>query len=171
MAPAADAQAQHKPTEAVMYQSVLVPLDGSDLAECVLPHVESVAGSPATTVTFLRALVPVRVAIPGGDYFMSTAEIDRLQNRHEQDARDYFSRLNDRLQHLEAHKNFEVITGHAAEAIVEYTTRSSIDLIVMATHGRSGIRRWVMGSVAERVLHWSCTPILMVRPPQCYPSF
>jgi nucleotide-binding universal stress UspA family protein len=59
-----------------------------------------------------------------------------------------------------------VVTGHAAEVIVDVAAERGADLIVMATHGRSGIRRWVLGSVADKVLHATTTPLVLVRPPE-----
>ncbi len=59
--------------------------------------------------------------------------------------------------------------GGVAEGIADYATKNDADLIIMATHGRSGISRWVLGSVADRVLRSSCVPVLMVRAPGCEP--
>jgi len=65
---------------------------------------------------------------------------------------------------------WEVITGTVAENLADYAAKKAIDLIVIATHGRSGVSRWVWGSVADRILRSSCTPVLMVRAPGCVPG-
>jgi len=62
-----------------------------------------------------------------------------------------------------------VLSGRAAETLAEYATRNEVDLIVIATHGRSGVSRWVMGSVADRLLRSVNAPVLMVRAPGCGP--
>jgi nucleotide-binding universal stress UspA family protein len=62
----------------------------------------------------------------------------------------------------------EVLAGKAAESLAEYASKNGVDLIVIATHGRSGISHWYWGSVAERVLRSSCVPVLMVRAPGCF---
>jgi len=61
----------------------------------------------------------------------------------------------------------QVKMGHVAETLVDYATAHGVDLIVIATHGRSGASRWVWGSVADRILRASCVPVLMVRAPGC----
>ena len=63
----------------------------------------------------------------------------------------------------------EILVGRAAECLVKYALKNDIGLIIMATHGRSGVSRWVWGSVAERLLHSVPVPVLMVRPPGCEP--
>ncbi|HYB20519.1 MAG TPA: universal stress protein, partial [Thermodesulfobacteriota bacterium] len=63
-----------------------------------------------------------------------------------------------------------VLHGRAADALAEFATKNRIDLIVIATHGRSGVSRWVWGSVADRILRSSCVPVLMVRAPGCVPG-
>ncbi len=64
----------------------------------------------------------------------------------------------------------EILHGRAAETLAEYASRNGIDLIVMATHGRSGVSRWVWGGVADRILRSACVPVLMVRAPGCVPG-
>jgi nucleotide-binding universal stress UspA family protein len=64
-----------------------------------------------------------------------------------------------------------IASGRVAEAISEFATKSGADLIMVATHGRGGVSRWAYGSVADRILRSACVPVLMVRPPECIPSF
>ena len=64
----------------------------------------------------------------------------------------------------------EVLLGKPAEAITSYAEKNGIDLIIMSSHGRSGISRWASGSVAERVFRSACVPVLMVRAPGCSPK-
>jgi nucleotide-binding universal stress UspA family protein len=64
----------------------------------------------------------------------------------------------------------EVLFGKTAPSLAEYANKNKVDLVVIATHGRSGVSRWVMGSVADRLLRSLHTPVLMVRAPGCTPS-
>lgn len=154
-----------------MYQKMLVPLDGSRLAECVLPHVESIAKTRnVDNVIFLRVIEPF--PMPGGYYETSlTAEdIKRIDSEHRVDAEDYLGKLVEKTRYEGVNIQSEIISGKAADSIAEYATKNGVDLIVMATHGRSGVSRWVWGSVADRILRSACVPILMVRAPGCVPD-
>ena len=64
----------------------------------------------------------------------------------------------------------EVVTGRAADNLADFAAKNEVDLIIIATHGRSGISRWIWGSVADRILHSSSVPVLIVRPPGCEPK-
>jgi nucleotide-binding universal stress UspA family protein len=64
----------------------------------------------------------------------------------------------------------EVMMGKPADSLAEYAEKNGVDLIVIATHGRSGVSRWVFGSVADRVMRSACVPVLMVRAPGCMPG-
>jgi len=63
-----------------------------------------------------------------------------------------------------------VLKGNPAESLADYASKNKVDLIVIATHGRSGVSRWVWGSVADRLLRSACVPVLMVRAPGCFPG-
>lgn len=161
-----------------MYQKIMAPLDGSELAECVLPHVESVAkGCGAPNVIFVRVVDPVQLPVgtqsDGGDIF---TEADAKRGRMEEDARresaakDYLDQLVSRTKYEGVNLRTDVIVGKVAESLAEYAEKNGVDLIIIATHGRSGISRWAWGSVADRVLRSSCVPVLMVRAPGCIPG-
>jgi nucleotide-binding universal stress UspA family protein len=153
-----------------MYRKILVPMDGSELAERVLPHVQTFAQTrELEEVIFLRVVEPLK-AIAGADLFLGEGELEHLQASHEKDARAYLDQLIKNLRLGAVTITPEVATGRTAETIVDRATHHGVDLIVMATHGRSGLSRWVLGSVAERILRWSCIPILLVRPAECIPK-
>ncbi len=155
-----------------MYKKILVPLDGSKLAECVLPHVETIAkGCDAASVIFLRAAEPFYAHVPaGGEWVPTSAQIDQIEAQNKKEARDYLDRLVGRIKYDGVKVKAELVTGRAAEAIASYATKNQVDLIIIATHGRSGVSRWVWGSVADRVLRSACVPVLMVRAPGCVPG-
>lgn len=153
-----------------MYQKILVPMDGSKLAECVLPHVEAIAkGCNVSNVIFVRVVEPM-LRPTGDDYFPleEDRELFKLDRRAVAD--DYLNRLVSRLKYDGVKLHTEVIVGKVAESLVDYAEKNDIDLIVIATHGRSGVSRWVRGSVADRILHFARAPVLMVRPPECIPG-
>ena len=153
-----------------MYKKILVPLDGSTLAECVLPHVQTIAmGCGVPDITLLRAFLP-RVYISGYDYEFPAEEWKRMEEEGMATAKNYLLNLAKGMNWKGATVNTEVLYGPPADSIVEYATKNGVDLIVIATHGRSGVSRWVWGSVADRILHSACVPVLMVRAPGCVPG-
>ncbi|MDO8568764.1 MAG: universal stress protein [Dehalococcoidales bacterium] len=154
-----------------MYNKILVPLDGSELAECVLPHVETIAkGCGVATVTFLRVVEPFYMPAGGEGYTVSEKQIAQIEAEGKKEAKEYLGQLLRRLEYSTAKVKTEVIKGHAAESIADYATKNQFDLVVIATHGRSGVSRWVWGSVADRILRSVCIPVLMVRAPGCMPG-
>lgn len=154
-----------------MYKKVLVPLDGSELAECVLPHVESIArGCGVQKVVFLRVVEPFYMPSGEDGGSFSEKDIKRINSENRSAAKSYLDGLVSRIKYDGATVQPEVITGKAADNIAEYATKNAVDLIVIATHGRSGISRWIWGSVADRTLRSACVPVLMVRAPGCVPG-
>ncbi len=155
-----------------MYKKILVPLDGSDLAECVLPHVESIVkGGRVKEVVFLRVVEPTYIptgAYPTGLGSDSIIEIDAA---HKAAAEDYLGKLVGRTIYNKGLKvRAEIVEGRPAEVIAAYAEKNAVDLIAIATHGRSGVSRWAWGSVADRVMRSACIPVLMVRAPGCVPG-
>jgi len=152
-----------------MYRKILVTFDGSKLAECVLPHVEFIARAPGVeNVVFLRVVEPFRM--PGGDYAVSAEDIKRINSEQRVEAEKYLEKLVKQTKYEGVNVQSKVMTGKAADSIAEYATKNGVDLIVISTHGRSGVSRWVWGSVADRVLRSACAPVLMVRAPGCVPD-
>ena len=152
-----------------MYRKILVPLDGSELAECAIPHVEAVArGCEAPQIVLMQVTEPIYLP---GEYVISEKDRKRLEAQHRATAEEYLGGLRRRLGEDGLSLAAAVISGKVAETIVDYAEKNDVDLIVMATHGRSGVSRWALGSVAERVLRLSCVPVLMVRAPGCAPGF
>lgn len=156
-----------------MYRNILVPLDGSELAECVLPHMEAIArGCGVANVTLVRVVEPIPMMVSGGEYVLSPEQWQRMETENRAAAEGYLSQLVNRVKYDGIAVKAEVLTGgRAAEVIANYAAKNNVDLIIIATHGRSGVSRWVWGSVADRVLHSACVPVLMVRAPGCVPGF
>lgn len=149
-----------------MYKKILVPLDGSELAECVLPHVKAVAsGCNVDEAVLLEVIEPIPLRAQEGG-----ANNDALQNASENAAREYLAKVQSKLASDGLKVSIEVSWGKPAEAIIEFAENNGVDLMMIASHGRSGVSRWVYGSVAEKVLRSSHMPLLIVRPPGCHPS-
>jgi nucleotide-binding universal stress UspA family protein len=136
-------------------QRVLIPLDGSVLAEAVLPKAVELAEGSGAKLLLLRAAEAH--TFPGTD--PTAAEVKAVR-----EAEDYLGQISDRFGALGI-KDVQVSVwyGPAASAIVEAARFYKVDLIAMTTHGRSGLGRLVLGSVAESVLRGTTTPILLIR--------
>jgi nucleotide-binding universal stress UspA family protein len=141
--------------DAMRIDTVLVPLDGSPLAEMALPTaVVLLRDSPDATLILLRAAEAT--TLPGIDPTEAQVAVVR-------DAENYLERVAARLRDDGLSRVLtSVWYGKPARAIVEAAQLRRADLIVMSTHGRSGLRRFVLGSVAESVLRGTRTPILLV---------
>ena len=147
-----------------MYTKILVPVDGSELAECVLPSLRwFVKVSHVNEIIFLRVIEPFKV--PGGiNEAIPEVERRRLETDAAESARQYLVELSREFETDAVTVNRIVLVGKPAEAIANYVRNSNVDLIIMATHGYSGLHRWVSGSVADEILHAAHVPVLLVRP-------
>jgi nucleotide-binding universal stress UspA family protein len=143
-----------------MYERILLPLDGSKLAEAALPHAVHLAKQFGCELVLLRVAVsPYAIVAP--DLVLAGTDPDlRELWAH---ATQYLKGIADRLQEQGLHVRTEVCEGPVAETILEHVVALNVDLIVMSTHGRGGVLRWVYGSVAERVLQGSACPVLLIR--------
>jgi len=145
-----------------MYLKILVPLDGSDLAECVLPHVDALTGDREDArITFLYVVQRLDVPLTDASYKK------RIEADGKKAAEGYLKKLtaNSKYKNRASGK---VLIGKVADTIIDYAARNKTDLIVMATHGRSGIiSHWFYGSVAEKVVHGTKIPIWLVKAASC----
>jgi nucleotide-binding universal stress UspA family protein len=149
-----------------MYTKIMVPLDGSELAECVLPHVEAfIKGFNLRDVILVRVVEPEDIpAYRVEGNILSQVTMERESSRKSA-AEDYLAKIGKRLKQEGTALHAEVLIGRVTESLIDYAEQKDIDLIVIATHGRSGVTRWVRGSVADRILHSANVPVLMVRAP------
>jgi nucleotide-binding universal stress UspA family protein len=128
-----------------MYNKILVPLDGSKLAEQVLPYAQMLAGAYGASITLLRVTDPDA----------------RLPFTENQSASDYLKYTAASLEPLPIDCVEKV--GKPAEVIVDIAKADADCLIAMATHGMTGPRRWLLGSVASKVVQTAANPILLIR--------
>jgi nucleotide-binding universal stress UspA family protein len=148
----------------LMYQNVVVLLDGSELAEGVLPHVVGVIRDRESRVHLLsvapstRAATPVIIDTPS-----SSADVQEQRQGIDPELDAYLWTVARRLESTAAEVQVNVRFGRPADRILAFVNEVDADLIAMSTHGRSGISRWVFGSVADRVLRGATCPVLLVR--------
>ena len=155
-----------------MYKKIMVALDGSKLAESVLPHLETVIkGAEFPEVIVVQAVEPL--SIPYGrevSQFTSLEQVRAFETHQKVEAEKYLKEIVARLRKTGVNAKADVIYGKSSEALSDYATKNNVDLVIIATHGRSGISRWVWGSVADRLIRSICVPVLMVRVPGCVPG-
>jgi nucleotide-binding universal stress UspA family protein len=148
-----------------MYKKIMVPLDGSELAECVLPHVDAfMKGFNLSDVILVRVVEPEMPSYHGETRIDSEIMAEREAKR-KSSAKDYLNRVATRIKHEGMTVQAEVLVGRVTESLIDYAEKNDIELILIATHGRSGVTRWVMGSVADKILRSANVPVLMVRAP------
>ena len=156
-------RAMEPPTSPQSLQRILIPLDGSLLAEQALPlAIELAVGAQAELLLF-HAIRPFGTPIPGLlPAHRAPPAIDFPAPGHAQ-ALQHVHGVAERWHACEIAILPMVVSGEPAQEIVDTAANEHADLIVMATHGSSGVRRWVLGSIADKVLHTSATPLLLVR--------
>ncbi len=148
-----------------MYEKIMVPLDGSELAECVLPHVEAfIEEYHVGNITFVRIVEPIMI-FQSGEYPISPEVLKESESASKSSAKEYLDQIVNRFKQEGTELHSEVLLGRVAESLVDFSEKKDFDLILVATHGRSGINRWVRGSVADKILRSSNIPVLMVRAP------
>jgi nucleotide-binding universal stress UspA family protein len=142
-----------------MYKKILVPLDGSELAQIALDQAEKLAKTFDAEIVLFQ-VVPF-MPIYGSPELVTPLIVDEKQKEA---AEKYLANLVEELKKRGLKTTATVRTGQqVAVEIIDFAKESGVDLIVMCTHGRSGISRWVLGSIAHKVLTRAETPILLVR--------
>jgi nucleotide-binding universal stress UspA family protein len=156
-----------------MYKKILVPLDGSKLAECALPYAEALAKGCDTEKVIL-ASVTERFqgyrAFEDPSHPLGQRLAPEAFGKKETQAQKYLDRIAKAMEAKGIKVDTEVLLGDPAEEIIIYAKHPGCDLIVISSHGRSGVSRWTHGSVADRVFRGSPVPVLMVKAPGCVPS-
>ncbi len=149
-----------------MYQKVLVPLDGSDLAECALSHLKSlVKDGSVGEVTLLNI---VKIDIPWAEMRNENFNINALREPLFAASEKYLADVAARLsaQGIKV-KTDAIEANRPADKINEYAQKNRMDLVILATHGHTGFRKLMLGSVASGVLNQSHVPVLLIRPEAC----
>jgi nucleotide-binding universal stress UspA family protein len=144
-----------------MFRKIMVPLDGSELAERALEPASELAKRVNGELLLLSVAVPefVVAELSGvGVYWL-----DQAMERSRQEHLDYLQRVQGRITHSRCTVNVAVKEGDPASTIVDIAAEKGIDLIIMSTHGHSGFTRWMLGSVTTKVFHKATCPVLAVR--------
>ena len=138
----------------------LVPLDGSKLAEQVLPTIIPIAKALGCELTLFRVPVAYSAGPLTGRWYLPQ---NSSYETADQDAQAYLERMASSIREQGVTVSTVTRLGPVAKAIIDYAEDNDIDLIAMCTHGRTGVARWALGSVADRVLRAGDKPILLVR--------
>lgn len=142
-----------------MYKKILVPLDGSKVAEGVLPHAKSLAYSEGAELILLTV-----TSNPAMDIVFSDPGIAETAILEQQEmSKTYISSIENGLKAEGFRVSNLMRVGSVAEVILGVAEELGVDVIAMSTHGRTGPARWLLGSVAERVVHNSKVPVLLIR--------
>ncbi len=144
-----------------MYKKILVPLDGSGRAEKILPHVENLAKVNGSEVVFLKVVQPIIIS---DGYKGILVDESRGESRRKVDnALEYLSGIEDKFNKVGITTDKISMIGSIVTTIIEVSKNESMDLIAMASHGRSGLSRVFYGSVAAGVLNAVDRPLLLIR--------
>jgi len=139
-----------------MYEKILVPLDGSELAEVALPYAEELAGRLGSEVRLLYVSEPAEASYRRMHQFYMQKVAEATKHAAER----YAEKPGEKAIKVES----RILVGNPAEEIVDYADKADIGLIVMATHGHSGIKRWALGgSVADKVVRATKQPVAIIR--------
>lgn len=143
---------------------ILTPLDGSGLSRQALPLASEIARAARAELILLRAVVPMIEAYIGAPVLgRPLVENSETLNALHEYALDELKAEATSLRAEVPRVLTRAIIGYPAEVIIDEAREMDVDLIVMATHGYSGLRRWALGSVADKVLHATTTPLILVR--------
>lgn len=146
-----------------MYQKILAPLDGSEFSECSLAHVKAVAkGCSVPEVTVLMVLETVQYHAEAGGILVESFEKEAKAT-----AEKYVAKVVAGLKKDGISAKGVVLKGLPDDQILKYINKNKVDLVIMSTHGRTGVARWAFGSVADSVLRNAKVPVLIASPSGC----
>ncbi len=154
------ARAYHRSDTLITH--VVVPLDGSDLAETVLPYVMEMASMLDYTVVLLRVVRPLHYFWVGEQ----PPEINEENALMENEAREYMAAKSETLSQDGINVEWRVLVGHPTTTVLEQVRDIPHSIVALTTHGRSGFRRWLIGSLAETLVRSGGDPVLIVPPPE-----
>lgn len=141
-----------------MIHHILVPLDGSELAECVLPHLMAIAPITGARVTLIHVLE--RNLSRNGN----AMPFDLLSwHMQKQESQSYLDRITERLQKLDLLVEQVTLEGNPAETLIEFARNNNVDLVLLSSHGRAGLSEWNVSSVVQKILLRSYKSILLIR--------
>jgi nucleotide-binding universal stress UspA family protein len=150
-----------------MYERILVPLDGSKVGEAALSSIEQLAiklgPGNGVELTLLQVISDLTYDFLTEDDAAQLPYNEKDLKQVQSMAQKYLEKIAAGLRSKGIKVQVRVVEGHAAEEIIKVSQNINADLIAMSTHGRSGLGRWAMGSITDKVLHESKIPVLTVR--------
>ena len=146
-----------------MYKKILVPLDSSKRAEAILPHVEELAHRFDAKIFFLKIIEPIKIYAPIDGYVPNYDTFQQNSDTAVNEATTYLQGLVDEFRGKRISARTVIEEGPIVSKIIEVSDREAIDLIAMASHGRTGLAHVFYGSVAAGVLHRIDRPLLLIR--------
>jgi nucleotide-binding universal stress UspA family protein len=153
---------ESSPTAEEAFRHILIPLDGSTLAEQIVPFATALGTPMKARYTLLQVVEPVTL---GYAPYAAAAGLDqRVLDEMRAAAHAYLEGIAQRLRSQGAHVNTRVVLGPPAAAILEYAGSHGVDLVALETHGRGGLARLLLGSVADKIVRGAGIPVLLHRP-------
>lgn len=140
-----------------MLEHILLPLDGSKLAECVLPHAVTLSKAFESKVTLLRVVY----SDPSGDQQLNVNPMDWQMRKSE--AKSYLEAIQKRLDDVGIEAEIQILEGIPAQQIIEFSRNIDIQLVILSSHGSSGISEWNINSTAQKVLLRAFIPVMIIR--------
>jgi nucleotide-binding universal stress UspA family protein len=140
-----------------MFDTILVPLDGSQLADCVLPHVAAIAGPFNAEVTLLRMLEKNQTVVSAQLFDLLNWQINKTRSAL------YLEKIKNLFQEIGIRTHALVLEGLVAEGIAEYAQQQGVKLIVLSSYGRSGLKQWGISSITQKIILIAQTSLLIVR--------
>ncbi|MFC2034298.1 universal stress protein [Chloroflexota bacterium] len=144
-----------------LIRRILVPLDGSKTGEAAIPYTLALSKALGAEVVLLHVIEPVITALEAHEVSMPYP-LPIIDDSQKASANNYLDSISKQLDKDVAKVSTAIASGAAAEQIIDYTETNDIDVIAMSTHGRSGIGRWVFGSITDKVLHSGDSTLLVV---------
>lgn len=146
------------------FSHILLPLDGSKAAEAALPYAGLIATKMKAKVSLLRVVSPLvdQYAGPPEGYVVDYT--GKVMKALEEEAQEYLKQTARAFEEKNISTSATMTVGSPTSDIMKYIEKHKVDLVVMSTHGRTGFGRWILGSVADKVLHSAEIPVLLIRP-------
>ena len=148
-----------------MYKKMLVPLDTSDFAECVLQHVKEIATTrEIPEVVLLSAIEPMTSQTMA---YMGPENVTESEERAVAGALQYLEKVKTSLALEQSKISIVAMAGPSADVILDYVANNGVDVLVLSSHGRSGVSRVLIGSTADKILRRSPVPVFLVPAVSC----
>lgn len=144
-----------------MFRQIMIPLDGSELAEKALPYAEHVAAASDATLHLVCVVEPPS-AVRAYGVGAPVNVYEPVIAAQRQEAMEYLERIRERVEGQGRPVRVQTLDGYTAATLLDYARENDIDLVVMTTHGHTGLSRWTLGSVADRVARGGMVPVLLI---------